>query len=62
LNKITTSTTKFTIMKKVILALSLIAVLSSSFVSCSTDDSALEQTTITEDGDTGLVRPMPSKP
>lgn len=49
-------------MKKVILALSLIAVLSSSFVSCSTDDSALEQTTVTEDGDTGLVRPMPSKP
>lgn len=31
-------------MKKFILALSLLAVLSSSLVSCSTDDSGLEQT------------------
>ena len=65
-----TSTTKFTTMKKVILALSLIAVLSSSFTSCSADDSALDQTTTadglgTGTGDNGggagaLPKPKPS--
>ncbi|MES2487549.1 MAG: hypothetical protein V4581_16585 [Bacteroidota bacterium] len=50
-------------MKKLILALSLLAVLSSTVVSCSTDDSALEQTNVSADGgDNQLVPPRPTKP
>ncbi len=48
-------------MKKFILALGLIATLSTTLVSCSTDDSGLEQTT-TADGDTGLQKPPTPKP
>lgn len=52
-------------MKKVILALSLLAVLSTSFVSCSTDDSGLEQSaeeigTNPENGGGALPKPRPS--
>lgn len=53
-----------TIMKKIILTLSLVAVMSSSFVSCSTDDSALENDTTNADlglqidnGDKDLPKP-----
>lgn len=51
-------------MKKFILALGLIAALSTSLVSCSTDDSALEQsaeelTTSDGNGGLGLGRPNP---
>lgn len=55
---------KFTTMKKFILALGLIAALSTSLVSCSTDDSALEQsaeelTTSDGNGGFGLGKPNP---
>jgi hypothetical protein len=51
-------------MKKFILTLGLIATLSTSFVSCSTDDSELEQsadeiTTLDGNGGLGLGRPNP---
>ncbi|SFQ77849.1 hypothetical protein [Flavobacterium akiainvivens] len=49
-------------MKKVILALSLLAVLSTTLVSCSTDDSALEQSadTLSDNGGAGaLPKPQP---
>lgn len=48
------------LMKKIILTLSLVALISSSFVSCSTDDSALEQNssaTTAIDGDIQLPKP-----
>lgn len=47
-------------MKKIILTLSLVALISTSFVSCSTDDSALEQNnsaTTAIDGDIQLPKP-----
>lgn len=50
-------------MKKIILTLSLVAVIGSSFVSCSTDDSAIQDTksdTITvplDNGDKSLPKP-----
>jgi hypothetical protein len=56
-------------MKKVILAFSLLAILSTSFVSCSTDDSGLEQTandtgtgtgTGSDNGGGALPKPRPS--
>lgn len=50
-------------MKKFILALGLIATLSTSLVSCSTDDSALEQSadtaTVDNNGGVALGRPNP---
>lgn len=49
-------------MKKIILTLSLVALISSSFVSCSTDDSALEQNTSApaagDYGDIQLPKPV----
>lgn len=57
-------------MKKIILTLSLVALISSSFVSCSTDDSALEDsnaaelgitTPIIDNGDKDLPKP-PMRP
>lgn len=42
-------------MKKFILTLSLVALISSSFVSCSTDDSAMEDS---KAGDFGIVTPI----
>ena len=51
-------------MKKIILTLSLVAVISSSFVSCSSDDSALQDTkadTLTiplDNGDKNLPKPI----
>jgi hypothetical protein len=49
-------------MKKIILTLSLVALISTSFVSCSTDDSALEKdasgdTSIDHGGDIQLPKP-----
>jgi hypothetical protein len=56
------------LMKKIILTLSLVALISSSFVSCSTDDSALQNDTANADlgvqidnGDKDLPKP-PMRP
>lgn len=55
-------------MKKFILTLSLIATLSTTLVSCSTDDSGLEKTTTSADGDLSTgdgnvdhTKPIPPK-
>jgi len=51
-------------MKKIILTLSLVAVISSSFVSCSSDDSALQDTKADglysplDNGDKNLPKPV----
>jgi len=60
--KITSNKKSLLLMKKFILALSLVALISTSLVSCSTDDSALEKNTPApsagfENGDIQLPKP-----
>lgn len=58
--KYTSNKKTLLLMKKIILTLSLVALISTSLVSCSTDDSALEQNTSAPsaiDGDIQLPKP-----